>query len=266
MASRDLGIFAALKGIGRFFINIVFAVFEFLTGVDPRTTEGYLKFLDYVCGLVLTVAYFRELLKLEWQQGKNWLPLILLFIFAVKYGLSRISVTQELAIGKSLFPPERIPDDLQLKDRRAITVQVVLFMALYMLLGLVADNIIAVSAIMTVIACGDFRTRDLINENIRQRFSDHSYAPSPKKKDYRAILARRDVARWYLFALPHLCKELLCLVGCATAFGLAIYGYLNGSDLSLPAYATLIGTQVLNEIITMWWRVGRYFRLKAIKP
>jgi hypothetical protein len=253
------------KAIGYFFLNIAFALFEFLTGQNPRSTEGYLKFLDYTCGLLLASTYFFKIFWSELQHSRDWMPLTLLFLIAIKYFLSRVSVAQELAIGRSLFPPTRIPDDLQMKNRISIAKQVYGFMFLYAVLGFTANYIALVSLIMTGIAFGDFRTRDLINENIRQRFADHNYAPSPEEADYSAIMHRRNVARWYLFALPHLTKELLCIYGCATAFGFAIYGYANGIDMSLPAYVMLIGTQVLNEIITMWWRIDRFMRLKATR-
>ena len=262
---RNFVSLSTLKGAAFFLLNIAFAAFEFLTGENPRTTEGYLKFLDYTCGLLLASTYFvKKVFWWELQQGPDWMPLALLSLIALKYLLSRISVKQELAIGRSLFPPKRMPDDLRMENRVSIAGQVYGFMLLYAVLGFVSDNIIFASLIMTGIACGDFRTRDLINKNIRQRFADDKYAPSRKAPDYEAIVARRGVARWYLFELPHLCKELGCIIGCATAAGVAIYGYFNGTDLNGPAYVTLIGTQIINEIITMWWRIDRYIQLKAI--
>jgi hypothetical protein len=254
------------KAAGYFLIEMAFVVFEFLTGDNPRTTEGYLKFLDYVCGIALASTYFvKKVFWWELREGPDWGPLILFSFIALKYLLSRISVKQELAIGRSLFPPDRIPDDLRMEDRASIAKQVVGFMILYAVLGFVSDKIVLASLIMTGIACGDFRTRDLINENMRRIFADENYAPHPGEGNYETIFRRRDVARWYLFALPHLSKELACIEGCAAAFGIALYGYVNDTDLNLPAYAVLIGTQVLNEAITIWWRIDRFLRLNAIK-
>jgi hypothetical protein len=257
LAWRNFGI--------QFFVDVTFDIFHFFTGVDPTTDEGYLKFLDVACGSVLAVSYYRKSLELEWQQGKNWMALTLLFIIAVKYALSRISVKQELAIGKTLYPPERVPNELQLHDHRAITIQVVAFMALYLLLGWVADYIIAVSAIMTVIACADFRTRYLIQRNIDPTLSDEKYAPIPTEKGYQAILDRRVIARWYLDELPHLRKEAGVIIGCAAAFGISVYGHLNSTDLNFAAYTVLITTQVINEIITLKWRFARFLRLRALR-
>jgi hypothetical protein len=251
------------KATGYFLLNIVFTLFEFLTGQNPRSTEGYLKFLDYTCGILLASTYFFKIFWSELQYSRDWMSLALLLLIAIKYFLSRVSVVQELAIGRSLFPPTRIPDDLQMTNRISIAKQVYGFMFLYAILGFTANYIALASLIMTGIAFGDFRTRDLINEHIRQRFDDQHYAPGPEEADYNAIMRRRNIARWYLFALPHLSKELACIYGCAAAFGLAIYGYFNGLDMRLPAYAMLIGAQVLNEIITIWWRVDRFTRLKT---
>jgi hypothetical protein len=263
LAWRNLGIVSARKSAGDFFVNILFVIFEFLTGQNPRTAEGYLKFLDYICGILLTTSYY---FKLSWsglQQGRDWMPLILLFIIALKYLLSRISVTQELAIGKSLFPPERVPDNLQSKDRLTITLQVIGFMALYMLLGWNADHIIFASAIMTTVAFSDFRTGHIIRKIIVRIFSDTKYVPLPTERNYQNILDRRAVVRWYLFGLPHLWKEAACIVGCAIACGISIYGYFDNADLDFSAYAILIGTLILNEIITIWWRIDRYLRFKG---
>lgn len=253
------------KATGYVLIEMAFVAFEFLTGDNPRTTEGYLKFLDYVCGIALASTYFiKKVFWWELREGPDWGPLILFSFIALKYLLSRISVKQELAIGRSLFPPNRIPDDLKMEDRANIAKQVIGFMILYAILGFVADNIILASLIMTGIACGDFRTRDLINENMRKRFADKNYEPRPDEEGYQKILRRREIARWYLFALPHLSKELACIEGCAAAFGIALYGFINHTDLNLPAYAVLIGTQILNEAITIWWRIDRFLRLNAI--
>lgn len=248
-------------------VQLALSILEFLTGANPRTAEGYLTLLDYACGLFLASTYFLD--KAFWLQSqpdRQWASLALLVLIGVKYLLSRISVRQELTIGRSLFPSDRVPNDLRQKDRVKITREVIAFMALYALLGSMVGNIFFASLFMTGIAFFDFVTRDRINEGIRQRFADISYDPRPEDADFDGIMRRRQIARWYLFSLPHLSKELACIDGCAAAFGIAAYGHFIGADLSIAAYATLIGTQILNEIVTLWWRYDRFARLKAIVP
>jgi hypothetical protein len=257
---------AQSKFLALLLLNIAYTIFEFLTNQDPKTAEGYLKFLDYTCGIILATNYFFKQLTLTHLQGnQEWLATWLLALFAFKYFLSRVSVTQELAIGRSLFPSDRVPDDLQMKDRKSIAIQVYGFMLLYVVLGHCSDRIILASLIMTGIAAGDFRTRDLINENMRQRFADKRYAPEPDDPECKSIVAKRKIAEWYLFALPHLCKELGVLFGSAAAFCIALYGFIEGRNLNMAAYFTLFATHVLNEFITVWWRIDRYVRLKAVK-
>src|SRR5438128_1931099 len=83
----------------------------------------------------------------------------LLLLIAIKYFLSRVSVKQELEIGKTLYPPGKVPDDLLPKTRVEITIRVFGFLALYAILGSVSDHIFWASLILTVIACNDYRTR-----------------------------------------------------------------------------------------------------------
>jgi hypothetical protein len=249
----------------KLFVDLPLDLLEFFTGIDPRSDEGYLKFLSFTCSLTLATTYFFELLETEWQKGKSWAALLLLFVIATKYALSRISVKQELAIGKSLYPPDRLPDSLKLEDRAKITSQVVLFMVLYMVLGFVADYIIVASAILTAIACGDLLTRFLLRKKVDATFSDVRYSPLESDRDYQTIVRRRYVAKWYLDGLPHLKKEMLVIAGCAIAFGLSAYGYAHNLNLDFAAYAVLIATQVLNEVVTVWWRVDRFLRLKPLE-
>jgi len=121
---------------------------------------------------------------------------------------------------------------------------------------------------MLLIACGDFRTRDLINEDMRTIFAEKQYEPHRGEADYSfdEMVARRNIAQWYLFSLPHLGKELAGIYGCATAFAVSLYGHLSGVNLDNASYSILIGILVLNEIITVWWRIDRYLRLKRSDP
>jgi hypothetical protein len=248
-----------------------------------RTSEEYLKFLDYLCKNI-TIWYFVTMLGLAWSRGENILSVILIALIGVVYHLSRLSVWQELEIGKTLFPhePQRIPDRLQLKDRTAITLEVTLFMSLYLALAWVAHCILVASFCMFVIACIDLNTRRLINKNVREDFANPRYAPSPNEPGYQAMMDRRAIAEWYLFHLPHLWKEAGRIAGCAVAFGIANYAYFanahdvtflayladaaycaaNGyprgaGNLAVLAYIILIVTLVANEALTMWWRVNR---------
>jgi hypothetical protein len=217
-----------------------------------------------VCGIGIAITFFFKLAQSGWQRGANLGLIILLLTIALKYAASRISVKQELEIGRSLYPPRRIPDDLKFKDRLWITIQVIAFMILYMAIGLLADHILAVSAIMTAIALNDYITRSKIHAGIARTFSDSRYDPSPSEQDYDVIQERRGVARWYLFQLPQLMKEAGCVIGCVAALGIGLYGYFNKIDIYAIAYITLIGTLLINELITLWWRFQRYQRLKQI--
>lgn len=235
-----------------------------LVDQNPESSEGYLKFLDYLCGRLIVIWFFGNFLLLKWREGWNLMPLILIVIIGPIYFLSRHSVKEELKINKSLFPQDLVPDELQLKDRITITLQVTLFMGLYMALAYLAQNIQIVSLFMLVIACIDFNTRRQINKKMRQYFSDDRYAPSQAdRRVYEAIQHRRIVISWFLFELPHLLKEALRAAGCAIAFGVAAYGYFNNIErLNYFAYIILIGTLILNEIVTLRWRIDRDRRLK----
>jgi len=241
-----------------------FAVVMYLINQNIRSAEGYLRFLDYICGFV-TFAFFFKLFASRWQQGRHSLALILLLVVGIVYYLSRLSVKQELAIGKSLFLSDRIPTELQLNDRLKITFQVISFLALYLILGFIVDYIVLASACMFIIACIDFNTRKQIAEKARQYFADADYAPSPDERGYAVINERRAVFTSFLFNLPHLRKEGWRAAGCAVALSVAVYAYLRELErISSLAYIVLIGTLVLNEVITWWWRIDRDRRLKLI--
>jgi hypothetical protein len=271
--------------------------------VQPKSAEGYLKFLDYICSII-GIGYFVNLFMKEWQKdGLSWTA-ILIFLIGVIFYLSRLSVKQELDIAKTLFSPDCVPDELQLKDRFTITIQVTSFMALYWFLGYVAQYISLASFSMLLIACNDFITRRKINDNFHQYLSNSKYAPSKSERNYKAIQSRRKEVKWFLFGLPHLRKEACRVAGCAVAFGLAAYvfykdgdalinslysifiinnldilqaiieskrvflGFLGkhqGESFNDYAYIIMIITLMLNEIISIWWRKERDRRLGILK-
>jgi hypothetical protein len=68
-----------------------------------------------------------------------------------------------------------------------------------------------------------------------------------------------------LSALPTREKEGLHAIGCFAAWCMTIYGYyFADANFDFAAYITLIVTLALNELVTLWWRVGRFRRLLAI--
>jgi hypothetical protein len=245
--------------------------YVFLTMEDPTTAEGYLKFLNRVSDLTITTTYFFKLFFSNLERGLSGLPLALLLVIASKYFFGRVSVKQELEIGKTLYPPGKVPDILLPKSRWEITFRVIGFLVLFGVLGVVSDHIVIASVILIAIACNDVRTRDDISSKILGTFSDEAYMPDSGSPGYSKIMARRNVARWYLderehptYLTPTTIKEVCCALGCAAAFLVAAYGYLTNKQLDVEAYLILITTLVVNEIITVWWRIERFRRLLAI--
>jgi len=255
-----------------------------------RTTEQYLVFLDYVCKNV-SVGYFVSRFFLAIRLGETPFSMVLIALVGCVYQLGRRSVRQELEIGRAVFPPDqaRIPDRFRFGDRTAITLEVTAFMLLYLTLGWAAHCILVASACMFVTACIDLNTRRLINNNIREDFADPRYAPLPNEPFYGVIMERRVVAKWFLFELPHLQKEALRIAGCAAALAVANYSYFAGAqeaafcsyvsdafncalygrshgayDMDRIAYGILIGTLIVNELVTGWWRRERGRRLAEI--
>jgi hypothetical protein len=256
---------------------------RFWTVQDFETTEGYLKFLDYIASWVgpgvLFAAFTAKVQISTYPQGGilhlgNWisfivntfLPCLLILLFAIIYLLSRHSVRLELGIGPKLFPPGRVPTDWGGEHNRVIAFfSVIGFLILYVALTWFADNIRIASLLMLIIACNDWRTRYLIETGIQRYFSDEKYAPRASDKDYKIIEERRAVAREFLFNKPHLWKESGRVAGCAAAFAVSIVGYMSGSHrLIFAAYIILIATLIINEIITIRWRVTMYWDLKAV--
>jgi hypothetical protein len=246
-------------------LNAIVLIYMFLTSEDPRPLEGHLKFLNRVSDLIITITYFFKLLpKVYLESGGNRLSLVLLLAIATKYFFSRISVKQELEIGKTLYPPGNIPDDLQPKTVVEIRIRVVGFLALYWLLGLVSDHIFWASLILTIIACNDFRTRSVIDSNILRTFDDDRYKPDKNERGHQKILARREVIRWSFSKNINNMKEAFTAAGCAVACGMATFSYFGYADFAIVAYIILIITLTLNELFTLRWRIDRFRRLMAV--
>jgi hypothetical protein len=244
--------------------NAVVFAYMFLTSEDPRPVEGYLKLLNRVSDLSIAVTYFFELFSKGLESGGDRLSLGLLLMIGIRYFFSRVSANQELEIGKTLYPPGKVPDDLLPKTRVEVTIRVLGFLALYWILGSVSDHIFWASLILTVIACNDYRTRSDIASNILRTFDDPQYQPSERERGYQTIMDKRKVARWYLSDLPSRTKEGLCAIGCAAACGMTVYGYFRNANFDVAAYVTLITTLALNELVTLCWRIDRFRRLLTI--
>ncbi|MGB0085321.1 MAG: hypothetical protein WBP94_08125 [Rhodomicrobiaceae bacterium] len=245
--------------------NALVLAYMFLTSEDPRPLEGHLKFLNRISDLSISVTYFFKLFWTGLDSGGERLSLGLLLMVAIRYYFSRVSVKQELEIGKSLYPPGRVPDGVLLpKTLDEIRFRVLGFLILYAILGSISGHIFWASLILTVIACNDYRTRFDISSNILRTFDDPRYQPSKNESGYQTIMDKRKVARWYLSELPTRTKEALCAIGCATACGIAAYGYFSNINLDIASYFTLIGTLALNELVTLWWRIKRFRLLLAI--
>ncbi|WP_423874809.1 hypothetical protein [Bradyrhizobium sp.] len=50
----------------------------------------------------------------------------------------------------------------------------------------------------------------------------------------------------------------------AVAFGFAAFGWFRKENFDFEAYSVLVATQVVNEVITVWWRIERFRRLLKI--
>lgn len=253
--------------LGQFFMKLFEG--DIFSEREIKTPHGLLSFLDKIGGRVLQVGFF---VWAAWgifsrdKSVKSLLPCILVFVFAAKFFLSRLSVKVELMIAKKLFPSGQLPKDWSgPREPARIIVFVIYFFALYIALTLFADNIILVSLAIFVIACIDWNTRRLIHKNIRKLFSDERYAPKMGDKDFEAINASREVVSKYLFENPHLWKEGGCAVGCGVALCVAVISQTIGSDwLRSAAYILIVVTLLVNEIVTYRWRSTRDRCLKKI--
>jgi hypothetical protein len=233
-------------------------------GLDPRTDEGFLRFLDVLCGL-LVATRFLNLVYAEGIDGADTLTIGLTVLVGAKYYLSRMSVTQELEIGRTLYPaePDRMPRELQMNDRAEIARRVFSFMLLYLALLWTTQYILVASAFLAVIAVIDYGKRYWINAQVLETFKDRRYKPLPTDSNAAAIDARRKIVIKYL-NLPHLRKEAVNAIGSMLAFAIALYGYFAPAETRVAASIILIATQTANEVVTQWWRVTRYYRLKEL--
>jgi hypothetical protein len=254
-------------GLGRLILTYVFLTME-----DPTTSEGYLKLLNRMCDLLIATTYFFRLFFSKLETGISGLQLVLFIMIAVKYFLSRTSVKQELEIGKALYPPGNVPDPLRPASRKKITFLVGIFLLSYWVLGIFYNNILVASFVLTAIACNDFRTR-LNIADVLETFRQAEFMPDIKTPGGAKIMERRKVACWYLeeerfrrcrFCTWTVAKEAFSVFGSAVAFMLAIFGWLSARNFDFAAYSILIFTQVVNEVITMWWRIDRFLRLLKI--
>jgi hypothetical protein len=159
------------------------------------------------------------------------------------------------------------------KSRIKITVLVVIFLVVYWFLGVFYDQILIASAMLTAIACNDMRTRFNVSAEILNTFSEQAYGPDSSTSSGRKIEARRNVARWYLddrkpgqsrFLTQTSAKEGFSIVGSAVAFGFAAFGRFTRENFDFEAYSILVVTQIVNEVITVWWRIERFRRLLKI--
>jgi hypothetical protein len=150
-----------------------------LDGTRRSLGGGFLKLLDSVCGWLAPLWFVgvvaSRLIHSEHFRNQEFssivldegLPIFLIGLFGLLYFFSRHSAKKEIAIGRTLFPLGRLPNDLQPQDRKWIAAEVIGFVALYMALAYYADYIIVVSFCMFIIACIDLNTRRQINERMR---------------------------------------------------------------------------------------------------
>ena len=198
--------------------------------------------------------------------GADGIQLLLIGTFGLVYFLSRQNARKELAIATTLFPRDRIPDDWSAKGRLGVGLWVVMFMGLYWALATYVDNVRVVTLIMSVVACSDWRGRYLIDKNMKRYFAEEKYAPRPSDSDRKRIEERRRIVSDYLSKLPHMWKEGGRAAGCGIAFAVAMYVHAKSPAGRAPiAYIVLIGTLLLNEVITVRWRLDRDSQLERVE-
>jgi hypothetical protein len=254
-------------------------------GFKPKieNDEDYLKTLDRLCqfvniGLWTTIG-------IAWYRGDGFLSLVSVVLFVILYRQSRLSVRDELEIGKTLYAPDRMPREIKTIDRLWFGLQTGLFVGSYVALSLVTRCILVTSLLMFIIACFDVHTRWQINKKTRENFDNPAYMPATNDPSFPKIMERRKTAEWYLFDKPHLKKESLRALGCAVAFALANFAYFlevkdmdwrtyvaNAVDcvmrgrshemplLSIAAYLVLLANLLANEYVITRWRHERDVR------
>jgi hypothetical protein len=246
---------------------------------DFETPTGLLKLYDSLGGHLLELGFFLSVVARMWQRyaspGSDWITHLshalpscfLVLLFASIYGASRRSAKVELAISGRLFCPGRVPKAWSgSEDPLRVSFSVLFYFLLYMFLAWFAYNIYLVSAVILALACIDFNTRRLINKTVSEYFANDMYACQEDDKDRAVVQKRRAVISQYLFDLPHLWKEAGRVAGCLVALGFAAGGYFGRVEwLKSAAYLTLIGTLVINEIVTFRWRIQRDRLLRAVE-
>jgi hypothetical protein len=250
-------------------------LFEFWTLYRFDTTERFFKSLEYIAGY-LGFSFFWAVFVVRLQKStaldggilrlENWinyisetaLPCLLILMFGIILAMGRQSIRLELKYGPKLFPAGREPKDWGgPKDRVIVILSVLGFLVAFVLLTWFAENIRVASFIMLIIACNDWRTRYLIQKGIKKYWK---IMPEPDEKDYDIVRARRKVAKVFLFEQPHLWKETARIVGCLLAFGIAVSGTFSDTT----AYVVLLTTLVLNELLSLHWRMAMFFQMRDI--
>lgn len=245
-------------------VRVIGSALLWIQDQQPSEAKGYLKFLDYLVDATLAMTAFFLIIYTRWVAGADVLSIVLVFAIAVTWLMSRLSVKQELRIADSLFPSDRFPDDLSPKSRASITLQVLAFTLCYLFLAWYSDSILIVSFCMFLIGGIDFWTRCQINSRFRRYFSDSQFAPDPGERGADVIAARRRVVSWYLFDLPHLRKEVLRTLGFMISFSLALIAWHTQSQVaSNGAYLALLAVLIVNELVTLRWRVKRDADLRS---
>lgn len=275
----------ALLAVGLLWRNFGFGIFKrffnwylYWTGNNISNTEGLFKFLSEICRVVAIWTYVGvtgQIVYRHWNGkifdlggflSEGFLQCVLVALVGMTYWLGQLSVKQEIAIAKTIFSPGKIPRDWGTpQDRWATVILVLGFCALYLVIAYVSQYILIVSGLMTILAANDYHTRYKINEGINKYFSDDRYSPRPEEEDYFVVLARRKEVCDFLFVRPHLMKEILRTAGCATSFLIAGAAYLYQEPrLETCAYLVLIATLLINEVITVRWRLVRDSRLRDV--
>jgi hypothetical protein len=279
------GLIIGLLAAGLLWRNCGFGIFKrffnwylYWTGNDISNTEGLFKFLSEICRVVAIWTYIGVIVQIAYRywNGKifdlggfvseGFLQCVMVALVGITYWLGQLSVKQEIAIAKTIFPPGKVPRDWGTPQDRWATVGLVLgFCALYLVIAYVSQYVLIVSGLMTLIAANDYRTRYKINEGIDKYFNDDDYSPKPDDHDYAVIMARRKEVCAFLFGRAHLKKEVLRTVGCACSFLIAGAAHLYQQPrLEIGAYLVLIFTFIVNEAFTVHWRLVRDSRLREV--
>jgi hypothetical protein len=185
-----------------------FTIYLYWTGNDLSSTEGLFKFLSEICRVVAFWTYLGmvgRIISRHWNGTsfdfggfltQSGLQCILILLIGLTYYLGQLSVKQEMAIAKKIFPIDRTPRDWgTLEDRWATVILVLSFCGLYLFMAYIAEYIVLISMCMTVLAINDYRTRYFINKGVASYFADTNYSPRPGDSDFKAIGERRKVIR-----------------------------------------------------------------------